>query len=396
MKLTLLPPPDLSMTPFGSQGTPHFALSPDGSHIAFVASAAGRAPSLWVRPLASRVAREIPGSDDASSPFWSSNGQSIGFFAQGSVKTIGLSGERPTTLGRVTDPAGGAWSGDVILMGDGSGPVTRMAATGGPRTDATERTSGTSGGQRWPQFLPDGRHFIFTERGSSVRLGVLDSTATTELLDSGGTPVDADTGHLLFVQKQRLMAQAVDRSWRPVGTARQIMDDVRYAGGSGFPPVSIAAGGLLAYWDGTTVSTAWGWFDGKGNPIPAIPAPTDAFGVRIAPDGQRVAYVHAPRDGSGQQVWFLESGGRTARFTYIGRGASSPVWSDDGRDLLFTSIADRLTAVFRQPTSGLQKEQPIAKLPGTEGMALGNNRLVDWSRDRRHALFEPLGARNEP
>ena len=384
MKLTLLPPPDLTFTPFASSGTPHFALSPDGRHLAFVASATGRSPSLWIRPLGSRVAREIPGSDDAAGPFWSSDGQSIGFFAQGSLKTIGLSGERPTILARVTDQAGGAWSGSVILIGSISGPVRRISATGGAATEATERNTGRAG-HRWPQFLPDGRHFIFTERRSSVRLGVLDSTTTTELVDAGGTAVYADTGHLLFVQQQRLMAQAVDRSWKPVGTARQIMDDVRYAAGSGFPPVSISADGLLAYWDGTTVSTAWGWFDRQGKPIPAVPVPTDAYAVRIAPDDGRVAFARAPRDGSELQLWFLESDGGESRFTFARFGANSPVWSTDGREILFTSFVDGVTAVFRRPTSGREQERLIAKLPGTEQGALGE-RLEDWSRDRRHAL----------
>src|SRR5262249_20448430 len=79
MKRTMVAPSGLSLTTFGSARTPHFALSPDGRQIAFVASAAGRPPSLWVRPLDSRSAREIPDSYDASSPFWSSDGRALGF-----------------------------------------------------------------------------------------------------------------------------------------------------------------------------------------------------------------------------------------------------------------------------------------------------------------------------
>src|SRR5262245_11137892 len=380
MKVTLLPPANLAFTPFASSGTPHFALSPDGRHIAFVASAPGRAPSLWVRLLASRVARELPGSDDAVSPFWSSNGQSIGFFAQGHLKTITLNGERPTNLVRVTDHAGGAWSGDVILIGHTRGPLERIAATGGPPSAAIGQGSG-----EWPQFLPDGRHFIFRERGSPVRLVVLDSMSTTELLHSGGTAVYANTGHLLYVEERRLMAQAVDRSWRPVGTARQIMDDVRSAVGSGFPPVSISADGLLAYWDGTTVSTVWEWFDLKGNPVPAMPIPADADAVRLARADGRVVYT-TRGEGSVQQVWHLDSTGRTSRLTFTSGRATLPVWSSDGREILFTSIVDGMAAVFRQPTGGLEREQLIAKLPGSNRLALGNVLLTDWSRDRRHAL----------
>ena len=387
-KLTLLPPDNLAFTPFGSSATPHFALSPDGTQIAFVASEPGRAPSLWVRPLASRVPRELPGTEDAATPFWSSNGQSIGFFAQGYLRTIAVNGERPTTLVRVTDPAGGAWYGDVILIGHGRGPLGRIAATGGAATDATHPGSAAVGHQ-WPQFLPDGRHYIFMERGRSVRLGVLDSTSTTEVLNYSGTAVYADTGHLLFVEpptfidRQRLMAQALDRSWTPVGAARQIMDDVRSAPGFGFPPVSIAANGLLAYWDGTTISTVWGWVDAQGHSLPAAPAPPGGA-VSLARTDGRMAYTQS--EGSVSAVWLMEPTGRPSRLTFAGGGASTPVWSSDGREILFTSMVDGVTTVFRQPTGGLERERLIAKLPGSEGLPAGNFRLMDWSRDGRYAL----------
>ncbi len=396
MKATLLPPADLTFTPFTSSGGPHFALSPDGRHIVFVASAAGRTPSLWVRPLDSRIARALPGSDNAESPFWSSNGGSIAFFAQGSLKTIALNGERPMTLTRVTDHVGGTWSGDVILIGHSRGPVERIAASSGaasgsPKIDATERRSAEAGGHGWPQFLPDGRHFIFTERlGSvgSVRLGVLDSTSTIELLDSGGsTAVYADTGHLLYVNRNRLMAQPVDRSWKAVGTARQIMDDVRYTVGAGFPPVSMSADGLLAYWDGTTVSSGWEWFDRRGNPLPAMPVPPNILGgVRLATVDGRMAYT-ARQAESEPHVWLMESTARMSRLTFAGGGANHPVWSPDGREILFTSLVDGVTAVFRQATSGAERERLIAKLPGSAGIGRWEFRVADWSRDRRHALL---------
>jgi Tol biopolymer transport system component len=93
------------------------------------------------------------------------------------------------------------------------------------------------------------------------------------------------------------------------------------------------------------------------------------------------------RDASGQHVWLMESTGRTSRFTFTSGGATSPVWSADGREILFTSIADGMIAVFRQPTSGRERERLIAKVPGSDGLALGNSRIVDWSRDRQYALL---------
>jgi eukaryotic-like serine/threonine-protein kinase len=383
MKLTLLPPDGLTFTPFGSTGIPHFELSPDGRHIAFVASAPGRAPSLWIRPLNSRVAQELPGSDDAASPFWSPDGQALGFFAQGRLKTIGLRGERPSTLTRVTDPAGGTWSNDVILIGHSSGPVTRIAATtGGAVTDASSRGSTSTEGHRRPQFLPDGRHFIYTEGNGPVYLGVLDSTSATKLVEAGGTAVYASPGFLLFVpvQTTTLMAQAIDSSWKPIGAARQILDQVFYAGGSGYPPVSVSANGLLAYSDGTTVSTTYGWFDRKGDPLRAMTAPVEARTARISRDDRHVAYA------SGGNVWTMDDRGLAARFSFSSGGGTGPVWSWDGREILFTSVSGEGTTVLRRPTSGLQKERQIATVPGTAGMGLGNYRVLDWSQDGRNAL----------
>jgi hypothetical protein len=134
----------------------------------------------------------------------------------------------------------------------------------------------------------------------------------------------------------------------------------------------------------------------RKNPLPALPTPTDGGSVRIARANGRVAYI-ARGKGSGQPVWLMDSTGQTSRFTFTSGGATAPIWSPDGREILFNSIVDGVTAVFRQQTSGLERERLIAKLPGSDRLALGNFRLVDWSRDRRHALVivvEPATGRD--
>jgi eukaryotic-like serine/threonine-protein kinase len=403
MTLTMVAPPGLALTPFASSGAPHFALSPDGRQIAFVASAAGRPPSLWVRPLASRSAREIPDSSDASSPFWSSDGGALGFFANGRVKTIPLQGERPSTLAPLTlDAAGGAWSGDVILVGHRTGPITRMPASGGAMTPATvlRPMAGRRGvqirGHRWPQFLPDGRHFIYTESSGSVMLGSLDSTSSEELLNTSSTAVYSPAGFLLFPSgsgSSKLMAQAIDpRSFKPIGAATEWLDSIRYAAGSGFPPVS-AASGVLAYWDGTTVSTAPAWFDRQGNPLPALATPSQADHiVAIAPDGRQVAYTRSAAGASNVDIWLMDSDGTTSRFSFTAGGATEPIWSRDGREVLFTSFDKGKTALFRRPASGTERERLVGIIPDTEGSVLGNYRVTDWSADRRTALVSLPGA----
>jgi serine/threonine protein kinase len=289
LRLTLVAPQGLALTPFYSGGGPHFALSPDGERIAFVASAEGRPPSLWILDLDSRGPREVAGSYEASSPFWWPDGQSLGFFAEGRVKTISLRGTRPTAMAPVLDPAGATSNGDVILVGRGSGSVLRIPVRGGASTEATVLRP-DAGGHTWPQFLPDGRHFIYTESSGSVMLAALDSPESTPLLETGATAVYAPPGFLLFVRSRKLMAQAVDpASFKPIGDPREVLDEVGYAGGTGYAPVSVAAKGLLAYWDGTTVATNAEWLDRRGNRLPSLAVP-DGPHLAISPDGRQVAF----------------------------------------------------------------------------------------------------------
>ena len=251
LKLSLLPPANATFTPFGTIGTPHFALSPDGRRIAFVVSRPGRPPSVWIRSLDSTVAQELPGTDDASSPFWSPDGESVGFFARGKLKRIGLGDGRPEDVANVPDgrEGGGAWSSTgVILFHHSSGPLSRIRASGGPVETATLASKQTPLLQhRWPQFLPDGRHFLYSDRQTGATyLGDLDSSEVTEIhatgeqraIFKGGTAVYAPPGFLLFPRAGKLWAQALDsKTWNPVGDPSSVVDQVGYAGGSGYPPV---------------------------------------------------------------------------------------------------------------------------------------------------------------
>jgi eukaryotic-like serine/threonine-protein kinase len=389
LKLTLVAPEGLALTPFYSSGGPHFALSPDGERIAFVASAVGRPPSLWIRDLDSRVPQEVAGSNEASSPFWSPDGQSLGFVAEGRWKTVSLRGTRPTTLALVLDPAGATSNGDVILAGRGTGSVLRIPVRGGAPTEATVLRP-DSGGHRWPQFLPDGRHFIYNE-SRGVMIAALDSPESTRLLETASTAVYAPPGFLLFVpvRSNRLMAQAVDpASFKPTGDPREVLDEVRYAGGTGYPPVSVAAKGLLAYWDGTTVSTNAEWLDRRGNRLPTLPVPLEGTHLAVSPDGRQVAFIRQAPSAPLPSIWLMDVSGNSSRFSFTSGGAWRPIWSADGRHVLFTSYSGKDLLLLRRPVSGAEKEQVVATVPlplAQEGF--GNYYITDWSDDARTALI---------
>ena len=384
LKLSFVAPPELTFTPFGSNGNPHFALSPDGSRIAYVASAAGRSPSVWVQRLDSRTPREIPGSSDGAAPFWSRDSQSVAFFSEGKLRRSGLESEQSQALA-TTDATGGTWSGDEILVGSGNGPIMRVRATGGPLKAVTV-VEPDEAGHRWPQFLADGRHFIYSRaRSAGVRIAALDSDASSPPLATGSTAVPAGK-YLLFVrpaQSGQLQIQELDLpSRRLIGTPRDLLESVRYVGGSGFPPVSVSDNGLLGYWDGTTVATGLSWRDRDGAVLTGLPTPDVASIFALAPDGRRLAYIHRATNGG---TWLMDMAGVATRLT---RGGARPIWSLDGASLNFTTLSEKGLTFVRQSVNG-SGEQVVGHLALADSgnAAAGNFYANDWTRDGKTALL---------
>ena len=386
MKLSFAAPAGLTLTPFGANGSLHFALSPDGSRIAYVAAASGRAPSLWVQRLDSRTPREIPGSTDAAAPFWSPDSQSIGFFSEGRLRRSGVDSEQSQVLATTAATAGGTWSGDVILIGNGFGPIMRVPAAGGQPTPVTT-VDAAEGGHRWPQFLGDGKHFLYARsRASGVWIGALDSNASALLLESGSTGVAAGASHVLFVPSQSTTLQAREldvASRRVTGPARDVAEGVSYPAGSGFPPASVSSNGLLAYWDGTRVATALGWYERAGTVAHGLPAPEDPAYFAISPDGHRLAYLRRVAEGGG--IWLMEKSGVTSRLTLSGRAAVRPVWSRDGSSLSFTAQGSAGIALARRTLTGGAGERVLGEV-SVPGDIRADFYANDWSRDGRTAL----------
>ncbi|HJZ70908.1 MAG TPA: protein kinase, partial [Vicinamibacterales bacterium] len=167
IRLSVLPPQDA-----GFVGSP--AISSDGARLAFTARAASGQTALWIRALDSSTSVAINGTAGATDPFWSPDNRSIGFFAQGKLKTVSAqlgSGPAPVqTLADAPQPRGGAWSADgtIVFARNIEDGLYRVAATGGEVTRVTTLDlTRLENAHRWPQFLPDGRHLLFFARSSS-------------------------------------------------------------------------------------------------------------------------------------------------------------------------------------------------------------------------------------
>ncbi|HZM95204.1 MAG TPA: protein kinase [Vicinamibacterales bacterium] len=204
--LTIITPPTRDAT---------LAISPDGLKVVFVARSAGQS-QLWLRLLDSPTARPLAGTEGASSPFWSPNSRSIGFFADAVFKRMNLDDGSIQALMSAASGLGGAWNDDdiIILSTNPGTSILRVPAGGGEPTAVTRFDSPQQRSHSSPQFLPDQRHFLFFVAGTSeargVYIGQLDSLDTKRLFDAETPAVYTSNGQLLFVRGEKLLAQRFD------------------------------------------------------------------------------------------------------------------------------------------------------------------------------------------
>src|SRR5438445_8861997 len=216
VRATLTMPPNVTLLTLGDQaGAP--AISRDGSNLVFAGIADGK-QMLFVRPLDSATANTLPGTEGGKFPFWSSDGKSIGFFADQQLKRLDIAGGPPISLARATDGRGGTWAGNVILFTPYIyEAIYRISASGGKPVPVTALDRSLHTTHRWPDFLPDGKHFLYLaahhmsgrEGNSAIYAGSLDGGNPKFIVHSNGGAFYS-SGELLYFRDGSLMAQEFD------------------------------------------------------------------------------------------------------------------------------------------------------------------------------------------
>ena len=374
-----LPPPE------GTELQPYMGVSPDGSQLAFTAKGEDGLDRLYSRSLDSSTSEPIGGTDGAQQPFWSPDGRSVGFFAQGKLKRVEIGAGAPQTICSIPDLRGATWNRDgVILFGVGGGAygISRVAATGGtpvPVTTPDARRGETT--HRWPFFLPDGRHFLYLVFGGtngSISVGSLDGQQPQRLIDVFSAPTYAASSHVLFVRDGALRAQALDVAalrliGEPVALAEPVQVDQTLWGGT---PVS-AGGDVIAYRSSQIGTVQLTWLDREGRELGSLGPPSDYGPFALSPDDGRLVIADAGR----RQLTLVDLGTRAFRnFTFKPERVSAPTWSPDGRFIAYTSNRNGPFAIFLAPASGVGTEETFA---GT-----GDARNPFFSPDGRFLLYE--------
>jgi len=392
---TLVPPLGWDFAP----GAP-FAVSQDGRHVAFVAhprsdneEVASGSVGIWVRDLASAESRRLIDADVDAYPFWSPDGRWIGFFAGGKLNKIEVGGGPVIPICDGTnDGRGGTWSesGTIIFQREWNEGLMKVAAGGGtPEPLTTLDKDRFDIGHRWPELLPDGRHFLFyvvstsnpvTSEHSGIYVGSLDSEETRFLLKSESRALYAG-GHLLYRVGSTLMAHRFDPSTLtltgdPAPVATDVTGGAISWGGAQF---GVSENLLIHQRGAGSADTVLQWRDHDGNVLESIDEADGYWDATLSHDGSRLA-IAIGQDTTDIWIYDLERDSRT-RFSYDTAIDRFPLWSPDDSRLAYRSSQKSEGEIWIRPTSG-QGEAQLVYSVDTSII------LTDWSRDGKSILFD--------
>jgi len=382
IRLAVPPPENTAFTTLGS----FVSLSPNGQEVAFITrSGANGQFGLWVRALDSLTARRIQGISRAFLPFWSPDGRYIGFFAGGELKKVALSGGPPQTLCAASVGRGGTWNRDGTILFASKGSLYRVPDAGGTPTLVLSPDKARQGtGYTLPQFLPDGRHFIFAIAGktgeATIAAGSLGSREITRLVQAGSQARYAPPSQLLYLSGSTLMARPFDaKALRFTGQAVPVAENVGQFGTLGY--FSVSPSGVLAYQAVPSAARVqMALFNHNGKELGTLGPPGIYGDPAISPDGKKLA-VEVGKEGK-RDIWVYDlKRGTGSRLTFSPADDVNPVWSADGKRILFTSNRQGQNDIYEKSADGLGSTQPVL----VSKQRFKN--IEDLSRDGRYAIY---------
>jgi Tol biopolymer transport system component/predicted Ser/Thr protein kinase len=386
------------------------AVSPDGRWVVFPGTGADGVTRMWIRGLDTVEVRPLTGTESPNNlpapVFWSPDSRFIAFStgsggsSPGQLKKLNISGGPPQTVCDIASAIpGGTWSRDgVIVFGSNNGALTRVAAAGGIAAPITLLDVSRKESQhRWPQFLPDGRHFIYFRNSATpefrgMYVGSLDVKPEQQSLKPllltdrqavYSVGVNGGPGRLLFLRDSTLFAQPFDPGRLELtGEAVPVADQV----GSFVPAnaglFSVSETGVLAYRVGTGGALdQLTWFDAQGKSTGTLGEMGSYADPAISPDGARVAVTQYDSGLGNSNIWVMDiARGTSTRLTFNQGSDDNPVWSPDGKTIAYRSNHGGHGDLYQKPADGSGQERLLLKSDQ-------DKTPTSWSRDGRFLLY---------
>jgi eukaryotic-like serine/threonine-protein kinase len=371
-------------------------VAPNGHTVAVVSHAeGGRKGAIWIYELGSEESRTLVGTEGATFPFWAPDGNALGFFAEGKLRRIDLPGGTVQTLADAPAGRGGTWSKDGVILFTPTGrlrsEIWRVPAAGGTAQKVVEYLPNLGGGsQRWPQFLPDGKHFLFLSatiafqgEKDGIYAGSLDSQdyhmVVNTFLNGEFIPPDL----LLYVRDKTLQAQKLDlKTQRLVGEPWTVASDVGVLPRIMHAVFSGTDTNSLVYQKGAkALGSRLTWFDRSGKPLGTLGDAGVYSNPKIDGKGRMVAYDKTDPGNLNTDVWTydLQTGDRK-RLTFDPALDATPMWSPDDSQIVFTSSRGPAFNLFVKKSDGAQEEKTLVE-------SIQDKYPNSWSKDGKYILF---------
>ena len=362
-------------------------LSPDGRTIAFVGTAVTRnRTSIWIRPLDSFEVRELEGTEGVQRPFWSPDSRYLAFVAgRQQLKKIAIAGGPPQLVAMTPGGADGSWSSQGVILFDGgpADPIWRVPAGGGTVTvamkpDPARKETGVA----WPNFLPDGRHYLYAANDvngpTTLRVGTLDEEGSTALGDLQSR-VEYASGYLVYVSQSTLVARPFSAKTRTfTGDPFPVTDKIQVQA-LGLVDFSLSQAGDLAYiTQATEQKSRLLWVNRAGQDVATVGEPAGFGDLALSPDATRVAVSVASSGAgrSGGNIWIYDvTRGAASRLTFADGRQIAPVWSPDGTRVAYTVSGRGAYQLATKLASGAGAEEAFPEDKDHYLLA------TDWSRD---------------
>ena len=372
------------------------AIAPNGHTVAVVGySEAERKNVIWLYEVGAQSAKILPDTEGANFPFWSPEGNTVAFFADGKLKRVDIAGGPPRVLCDAPSGRGGTWSQDGVILFTPSGQlgdgIHRIAANGGPESPVSladvEHGENT---RRWPQFLPDGRHYLYlagsingrTET-DGVYVGALDSQERKFVAKSLANASYVAPGYLLAYREKTLFAQKFDAGKLELsGEAVPLVTDVQYLGRILYAVYAASSTDALVSQNSSAVSLSrLVWHDREGKEIGTVSKPDVYLNVTLSPDGKSAAVDKEDIATADTDLWLLDlQSGSQKRLTFEPGVDALASWRPDGKQVVFTSSRGQLFDLYIKDVNAGEPETQLLK----EKVDLYP---TDWSRDGKTILY---------
>ncbi len=373
----------------------HMAVSPDGKMLAFVMTDTAGSSSLWIRNLGSDEPRRLDETEGAEYPFWSYDSRFIAFFVPGKLKKILASGGPPFVICDAPNGRGGSWNrDDVIIFSarfDRTG-IDRVSAGGGPVTNVIRLdTTRNMSNARWPHFLPDGEHFLYTTQAATrssdfsgaMYVASLDGSVDKHLMDISSN-VEYRDGKILFVRQDALVVQDFDAgSLEIAGDAVPVVNKIGYAPNRSKGVFSTSRDGVLVYLSVNRVGRSLSWIDRKQNVLVPIENVLIDNAASLSADNTKIFFDSYDPVAKNFDIWVLDvARGLKSRLTFDASDDSDPVPSPGGDRFVYT-IWKEGNELYIKSSAGTD-EPTVLQRSGVSTQA------TDWSLDGKYLLFQDV------